>query len=57
MTNVCLVTAVVFPEVMYGCENWAIMKAVPKELMLFNCGIGEDSCQSLGLPGGSTSLS
>ena len=25
-TKVCLVKAVVFPVVMYGCENWAIKK-------------------------------
>ena len=26
-TKVCLVKAVVFPVVMYGCESWTIMKA------------------------------
>ena len=26
-TNVCLIKAVVFPVVMYGCESWAIKKA------------------------------
>ena len=26
-TNVCLVKAIVFPVVMYGCESWTIMKA------------------------------
>ena len=26
-TNVCLVRAMVFPVVMYGCENWTIKKA------------------------------
>ena len=26
-TKVCLVKATVFPVVMYGCENWTIMKA------------------------------
>ena len=26
-TNVCLVKAMVFPVVMYGCENWTIKKA------------------------------
>ena len=26
-TKVCLVKAMVFPEVMYGCESWAIKKA------------------------------
>ena len=26
-TKACLVEAMVFPVVMYGCESWAIMKA------------------------------
>ena len=41
--KVCLVKAVVFPVVMYGCESWTIKKASAKELMLLNCGVGEDS--------------
>ena len=41
-TKVRLVKAMVFPVVMYGCESWTIKKAV-KELMLLNCGVGEDS--------------
>ena len=41
--KVCLVRAMVFPVVMYGCESWAIKKASVKELMLLNCGVGEDS--------------
>ena len=31
-----------FPVVMYGCESWTIKKLSAKELMLLNCGIGED---------------
>ena len=27
---------------MYGCESWTIKKLSAKELMLLNCGIGED---------------
>ena len=27
LTNVCLVKAMIFPVVMFGCENWAIKKA------------------------------
>ena len=27
LTKVCLIKAMVFPEVMYGCESWAIKKA------------------------------
>ena len=34
--------------VMYGCESWTI-KLSTKELMLLNCGVGEDSWESLGL--------
>ena len=40
-TKVHLDKAMVFPVVMYGCETWSIKKA--KELMLLNCGVGEDS--------------
>ena len=42
-TKVCLVKAMVFPVVMYGCESWTIKKLSTKELMLLNCGAGEDS--------------
>ena len=41
-TKVHLVKAMVFPVVMYGCESWTIKKADPEELMLLNCGVGED---------------
>ena len=43
LTKVCLAKAMVFPIVMYGCEIWTIKKAEPEELMLLNCGVGEDS--------------
>ena len=42
-TKVCLVKAMVFPVVMYGCWSWTIQKAELQKLMLLNCGIGEDS--------------
>ena len=42
-TEVCLVKAMVFPEVMYGCESWTVRKSERQELMLLNCGVGEDS--------------
>ena len=42
-TKVHLVKALVFPVVMYGCESWTIKKAEHQELMLLNCGVGEDS--------------
>ena len=41
--KVCLVKAMVFPVVMYGCESWTVKKAEYEELMLLNCGVGEDS--------------
>ena len=36
-TKVHLVKGMVFPVVTYGCESWTM------ELMLLNCGVGEDS--------------
>ena len=56
LTKVHLVQAMVFPVVMYGCESWTI-KLSAKELMLSNCGVGEDSSESLGLQGDLTSPS
>ena len=41
--KVRLVKAMVFPVVMYGCKSWTIKKVEAKELMLLNCGAGEDS--------------
>jgi len=41
-TKVCLVKAMVFPVVMYGYESWTVKKAEHKELMLMNCGVGEE---------------
>ena len=41
-TKVHLVKAMVFPVVMYGCESQTVKKA-SEELMLLNCGVGEDS--------------
>ena len=42
-TKVHLVKAMGFPVVMYGCESWTIKKASAEELMVLNCGVGEDS--------------
>ena len=41
--KICMVKAMVFPVVMYGCENWTVKKADAKELMPLDCGAGEDS--------------
>ena len=34
-TKVCLVKAMVFPVVMYGCESWTIKKAEPQRIDAF----------------------
>ena len=46
-----------FPVVMYGCESWTTGRLSIEELMLLNCGVGEDSWESLGLQGDPTSQS
>ena len=43
LTKVRLVKAMVFPVAMYGCECCTIKNAETEELMLLNCGVGEDS--------------
>ena len=49
-TNIRTVKAIVFPVVMYECENWTKKLSTEGafasdafELMLLNCGVGEDS--------------
>ena len=42
-TKIRLVKAMVFPVVMYGCESWTKRQLSTEELMLLNCGVGEDS--------------
>ena len=56
-TKVCLVKALVFPVVMYGCERWTIRKAEHQRIDALNRGVGEDSRESLGLQGDPTSQS
>ena len=50
-TKVHLVKAMVFPIVMYGGESWIIKKAEHWRIDALNCGVGEDSWESLGLQG------
>ena len=68
LRKVHLVKAMVFPVVMYKCESWTIKKLSAEELMLLffclflellllNCGVGEDSRESLGLQEDPTSPS
>ena len=42
-TKVRLVKAMVFPVVMYGCENWTVKKAEHQRIDALKCGVGEDS--------------
>ena len=42
-TKVHLVKAMVFPEVMYGCESWTVKKAECRRVDALKCGVGEDS--------------
>ena len=55
--NILSSQTMVFPVVMYGCYSWTIKKTKSKELMLLNCGVGEDSRESLGLQEDETSPS
>ena len=43
LTKVHLVKAMFFLVVIYGCESWTVRKLSTEELMLLNCGVGEDS--------------
>ena len=54
-TKVCLVKAMVFPVVMYGCESWTVKKAECRRIDAFECGVEGDSFESLGLQGDPTS--
>ena len=47
----------IFPVVMYGCESWTVKKAEGWKIDVLNCGVGEDSWESLGLQGDPTSPS
>ena len=42
-TKACLVKAMVFLVVMYGCESWTVKKAECRRIDALNCGVGEDS--------------
>ena len=56
-TKVHLVKSMVFPVVMYRCESWTVKKAECRKSDAFgNCGVGEDSWESLRLQGDPTSL-
>ena len=56
-TKVCLVKAVVFPVVMYGCESWTVKKAERWRIDAFELWCWRTSWESLGLQGDLTSPS
>ena len=41
-TKVCLIKALVFPVVMYGCESWTTKKVECQRIDALNCDVGED---------------
>ena len=43
LTKVCLVKAMFFPVVMYGCESYTIKKAERRGIDAFELRVGEDS--------------
>ena len=57
LTKVRIVKAMIFPIVKYGCESGLWRKLSAEELMLLNCGVGEDSWESRGQQGDPTSPS
>ena len=40
--KICIVKAMVFPVVMYGCESWTIKKAECQRIVAFELGFRED---------------
>ena len=48
-TKVHLVKAMVSPVVVYECESWTIKKVECRRIDDLNCGVGEDSWESIGL--------
>ena len=43
VNKVCLVKAMVFPVVTYGCESWTIRKAEHRRIDAFELDVEEDS--------------
>ena len=56
LTKVYLVKAMVFPVIMYRCESCTIKKAEDQRIDALNCGVREDSRESLGQQGDQTNL-
>ena len=45
-TKVCLVKAMVFPVVMYGCESWTVKKAERRRIDAFELWVLEKTLES-----------
>ena len=56
-TKVCLIKAMVFPVVMYGCESWTIKKAEGQRIDAFELWCWRRLLRVLGLQGDPTSPS
>ena len=54
-TKVCLVKAMVFPVVMYGCESWTVKKAERRRIDAFELWCWRRLLRVLGLQGDPTS--
>ena len=57
LTKVCLVKAMVFPVVVYGCESWTINKAECQRIDAFEMLVLEKTLESFGQQEGQTSQS
>ena len=55
LTKVHVVKTMVFLEVIYGCESWAIMKAEHQRIDAFKLVLKKDTWESLELQGDQTS--
>ena len=56
-TKVCLVEAMVFPVIMYGCESWTIKKAERRRIDALELWCWRRLLRVLGLQGDPTSPS
>ena len=56
-TNICLVKAMVFPVVVYGCESWPVKKAERRRIDAFQLWCWRRLLRILGLQGDPTSPS
>ena len=57
LTKVQIIKAMVFPEIMYGCESWTIKMAECQRINALDYGNTEDTLQSLGMQEDQTSQS